>query len=212
MSTSEGILDSAATATSSLSHEARSLDDRLTLIVVRMTYIAFSFGVGCFYFAQMYLQIENENGLWKPSTVHRPSLPFGIVEVALVLLSGLVYFWGQWGGLYRRKFNILNIGLWVAALLGVIAVILHIVELHKPGFSLQAGGYASVFIGAEGVYTTLLIVSVVVLLGIANRSRLGFFQQSGIAVEAFGEFWGWMAAIALLNFMALYVQPFFPIA
>ena len=56
------------------------------------------------------------------------------------------------------------------------------------------------------------VVVTLILFGVANRARLGLFRESGVAVEAFGEFVGWMSAIALLNFLALYVQPFFPSA
>jgi heme/copper-type cytochrome/quinol oxidase subunit 3 len=94
----------------------------------------------------------------------------------------------------------------------VVSVIVHILELHNPGFSLQAGGYASIFIALEGTFTILLVITTIVLLGMANRARLGLFQENGVTVEAFGEYFGWFSAIALINFLALYVQPFFPIA
>ncbi|MGI8825434.1 MAG: hypothetical protein ACR2JC_07295 [Chloroflexota bacterium] len=191
---------------------SRTLDDRLTLVAIRMTYVSLTFFFASFYFGQVYLQLINEHGMWKPKGVDHPAIALGALELGLVLASGLVYFWGQWAGLYTRNFTRLHLGLWVAALLGALAVIPHVIELHHPGFSLQAGGYASVFIAIEGVYTPLLVVAVIALLGVANRSRLGLFRESGIAIEVFGEFWGWMCAIALLNFLALYVQPFFPIA
>lgn len=194
------------------SRTVRSQDDRLTLLSVRMTYIAFSFFFACFYFAQVYLQLLNSNGLWLPAGVNHPSKFLGVGEVVLVLLAGLAYFWGQYGGLYLQKARQLQLGLWLAGALSIVAVIFHIVELHQPGFSLQGGGYVSVFIALEGTFTVVLIIATVVLLGIANRARLGLFSRSGVAVEAFGEFYGWLSAIALLNFLALYVQPFFPIA
>jgi hypothetical protein len=133
-----------------------------------------------------------------------------VSEVALVLAAGIVYFWGQWAGLYRRDWNVLNTGMWAAASLTVLAIIPHVIELHAPGFSLQGGGYVSIFIALEGLFTCLLIITAAVLLGIANRARLGRFRESGVAIEAFGEYFGWFSAIALLNFLALYVQPFFP--
>lgn len=190
--------------------EIRSLDDRLTLLLSRMSYVALSFFFACFYFALVYLQLINQNGLWKPAGINHPATWLGVSEVVLVLSAGLVYFWGQWAGLYQRNWGVLNTGLWVAAILTVLAIIPHVVELHAPGFSLQGGGYVSVFIALEGVFTVLLVITAVVLLGLANRARLGRFRESGVAVEAFGEYFGWFSAIALMNFLALYVQPFFP--
>lgn len=191
---------------------ARSLDHRLTLTSVRMLYISMSFFFASFYFGLIYLQIVNENNMWLPHGVDHPPTWMGVAETGLVLLAGVAYFWGQWFGLYQRKFERLNLGLWLAAILTIIAVIIHVIELHIPGFSLQSGGYVSLFIAIEGVYTFFLAVTAIVLLGVANRARLGLFNQNGISVAAFGEFFGWMAGVALFNFLALYVQPFFPIA
>lgn len=203
-------LDAAAgAATAAGARHIRTLDDRLTLLLSRMTYVALSFFFACFYFALVYLQLINQNGLWKPTGIDHPASALGVIETAAILLAGLVYFWGQWAGLYRRNVQILQTGLWVAALLCIVADVVHIIELHAPGFSLQGGGYVSVFIATEGTFTVLLIITTLVLLGMANRARLGLFAQSGIAVEAFGEFFGWLCAIALINFLALYVQPFF---
>jgi heme/copper-type cytochrome/quinol oxidase subunit 3 len=159
--------------------------------------------------------------MWKPAGIHRPTLVIGLFEVGLVIVAGLVYFWGQWAGLYRRNFSVLTIALTIAGLLGLAAIGFHIYELHDPGYGYITGpngneslqtGYSSVFTVMEGVFTALLVPAVIVLLGLANRARLGRFNSSGIAVEAFGEFWGFLSAVALLNFLALYVQPFFPSA
>lgn len=206
-------LDAAAGAVSSAgARQARTLDDRLTLIAIRMTYVSLSFFFACFYFAIFYLQLINSNGLWLPKGVDHPPTWMGVVETGLVLLAGLVYFGGQWLGLYERLFGRLQLALWIAALLTLGAVVVHFIELHIPGFSLQAGGYVSCFVIIEAMFTALLVVCTIVLLGMANRARLGLFRESGIAIETFGEFFGWTAAVALINFLALYVQPFFPIA
>ena|SRR5579859_1015826 len=207
-----GLNAAATTAATAGARHTRSLDDRLTLVGTRATFVALSFFFACFYFAIVYLQLVNENGLWLPKGVDHPATALGVVEMGTVLLAGLAYFWGQWAGLYQRNFGRLSLGLWVAAILFLISVITHIIELHSPGFSLQGGGYVSCFIALEGVFTGLLVMVTVVLFGVANRARLGLFNESGVAIEAFGEFVGWMSAIALMNFLALYVQPFFPSA
>jgi hypothetical protein len=190
--------------------EGRSLDDRLTMLVSRMTYVALSVFFACFYFADLYLQLINQHGSWKPAGVDHPATWLGVSEAAFVLAAGLLYFWGQRAGLDRRNWNVLTVGLWGASLLTILAIVPHIVELRAPGFRLQDGAYVSVFISLESVFTVLLIITATVLLGVANRARLGMFRESGTAVEAFGEYLGWVSAIALLNFLALYVQPFLP--
>lgn len=204
-------LDTGADTTTA-PHAARPVDDRLAILSVRMTIIALSFFFACFYFALFYLQLINQNGLWLPKGIDHPPTWVGVSETALMLIAGLVYFWAQWAGLYARNFRILNLGLWIAALLTVVSVIVHVIELHAPGFGLQGGGYVSVFIATEGTFTIFLVLTAIVLLGVANRARLGLFEANGVAVEAFGEYYGWLSAVALINFLALYVQPFFPIS
>lgn len=203
-----GIESATTVASAAGARHARSQDDRLTLLATRMAMVAMTFFFACFYFALFYLQLINENGQWLPPGVDHPASWLGVAEVALVVAAGLIYFWGQWAGLYAGKLERLTIGVSVAALLCVVASILHIAELHAPGFSLQGGGYVSVFVALEGTFTVIFILTTIVLLGMANRARLGLFARSGIAVEAFGEFFGWIAAIAVINFLALYVQPF----
>jgi hypothetical protein len=206
-------MESATDAVSSVgSRTIGGLDDRLTLLGARMTIVALSFFFACFYFAQIYLQLVNENGKWLPQGVTHPSWTLGILEMGLVLGAGIVYFGAQWLGLYQRNFRRLSLGLMVATVLMVASCILHIAELHNPGFSLQGGGYVSVFIALEGTFTVFLILTTIVLFGMANRARAGLFGRSAVAVEAFGEYLGWVAAIALMNFLVLYVQPFFQTA
>jgi hypothetical protein len=188
----------------------RSLDDQLALLVSRMTYVALSVFFASFYFAELYLQLIDQNRSWKPPGIDHPATWLGVSEAALVLAACLLYVWGQRVGMYRRNWNVLNAGLRGAGLLTVLAIVPHVIELHAPGFSLQSGAYASVFIALESVFTVLLVITALVLLGIINRARLGRFRGSGIAVEAFGEYFEWFAAIALLNFLTLYVQPFLP--
>lgn len=191
---------------------ARSLDDRLSTLAIRMVYISLSFFFASFYFGLVYLQIVNENNMWLPRGVNHPPSWMGVSEVVLILVAGIVYFWAQWSGSYGGKYNLLKIGLWIAALLTVVSFLIHVWELHAPGFSLQGGGYVSLFIAIEATYTVILGITAIVLIGLANRAQRGLFRQNATGIDVFGEFFGWMAAIALFNFLALYVQPFFPIA
>lgn len=214
-------LDVSGEVATALARHTRSLDDRLTLLQIRMVYAALAFGVASFFFALVYLQLINEHGLWMSKGLHQPTLLVGLFEMGLIQAAGLVYLWGQWAGLYRRNFRVLQIALLIAGILTLVSIGFHIYELHHPGFgghpisaTLGFGvhsGYVSVFIVMESVLTVLLIPTAIVLFGLANRAGKGLFERSGVAVEAFGEFYGFMAAVALLAFLGLYVQPFFPI-
>jgi Cytochrome c oxidase subunit III len=189
----------------------RTLDERLTMLAVRMLIVACSFGWIAWFFAQIFLQITNSNNLWLPTTLKRP-LGMGVIEAVLIVASWLAYLFGHYGGLYRRKNETLTLSLFLAAVLSVVAIITHVLVLHSPGFLLQDGGYASVFVGMEGVYTTFLIFSTIVLFGLANRARLGLLGASGIAVDACFEYWTWQMLIGVFVFFGLYVIPFIHLA
>jgi len=109
-------LDAAAGAVATaFARHVRTLDDRLTLLAVRMFVVALSFLFACFYFALMYLQLINEHGQWLPPGVNHPATFIGVAELALILIAAAVYYSGQWLGLYRRDFGRLQLALWGAA-------------------------------------------------------------------------------------------------
>lgn len=201
----------------------RPLDERLTLTAIRMTYIAFSVGFLAFYFAHAYLEIVNSNGLWLPKLL-RISIGYGVVEVVLPIIALLSILWGWRSTRSEEPGNKLFLGLIGALVFGLAAFVLHVVELHAPAtvltytgkkaptFSLQDGGFASIFIATEALYTVILGLVVIVLAGLTNRARLRLFTESTVAVAGFTELWGWLAVVGVLNFLGLWVQPYFPIA
>jgi heme/copper-type cytochrome/quinol oxidase subunit 3 len=189
----------------------RTVDERLTLVAVRMLILAGTFGFAAWFFAQAFLQIVNENNKWLPVTLQRP-LAAGTLQIIVMVASWLVYLWAQYGALRSGNFRWLNRALWLSGVLGLIALGIQVNILHNPGFTLQDGGYASVFVGMEGVITALLLFSLIVLFGLANRARLGLFQETGVAIEGFGEWWMWLTGISAFAYANLYVVPFLHLA
>lgn len=211
MATNDSALSSTAQAATAGPSRTRSLDDRLTVLGIRMVYTALTFYFAGYYFSLIYLQMVNENNMWLPKAVHQPALWLGLTEMLCIIVGGIIYFWGQWAGLYRRNFGVLRLALWITFILSAAAFVLHVYELRNhPGFAnLQLGGFVSTFMGLETAFTVVIFFATLALLGVAIRASKGLFRDSGIAVDTFGEFYGWMSALAFANFMALYLQPFF---
>lgn len=208
MTTGSDTLDQVQDASTAFSRETQTIDDRLALVMVRMVIVSLMFLGACFVFGQIFLQIVNSNNMWKPASLHQPALWVGITETVLVVGGWICLFSGQLAGVYNRNWSRLTVGAGLAVLLALVSFGFHIYELHSPGFHLQSA-YAGIFIVTEAIYTCLLAAAIIVLIGITNRARLKLFTTSGVAVEATSEFFGFVAAVGVFNFLMLYIQPFF---
>ncbi|HEX8754202.1 MAG TPA: cytochrome c oxidase subunit 3 [Solirubrobacterales bacterium] len=159
-----------------------------------------------FVFAYFYLRSLNTNGLWRPAGVEPPTA-YGLVIVASLVLSALVFGWGardaERGG-----------GRWVAAsgvalALGLVAVIAQGFEYAHLGFGPESGGYASVFIGWTSLYAVAVLLTmyrleIALAVGIRNRRKTGSAAApEGLVAGA--AYWGLLAAIGLFAWVILYL-------
>jgi len=136
------------------------------------------------------------------------ALILGIGNIVLLLLSGLVYFWGQ---IEMRRGAPEKISAYctLALLLGVGATAFLAASLIHTPFDTRAGGYASVFYGLTRVLGTVLLASLVFMVGLCYRSIKGMYSRENMAViDAFGEYWGWLIAIGAVSYTLLYILPF----
>lgn len=181
---------------------------QLATYLSRMLIASGSFFFASFFFAFAMLHIFDNNQMWLPNRVTHPPMGLGVASVALLVAAGLVYIRGQMG-LQRGEQATFTGAAGLALALGLAAAICYAFTLKNLGFSLQDGGYASVFFGLTVVYLIGLVSTLVFLLGLVNRSRLGLYARDRrTAVDAFAEFWGWYIFIGVAAYLVLYVVPF----
>ena len=118
---------------------------------VRLFASAIAFVFVAFVFAFFYLRTVNSNGLWRPAHVS-PAAGIGIAMLICVLgADGDVRVaravrWppGPRGGWL--------VGLSLALVLGLAAVVIQVVQYTDYGFNPESGGYASVFVGWTAMF------------------------------------------------------------
>jgi len=186
----------------------RLINRALTIWLARMLVAAGTTFFASYFFAFTLLQLYDGNNQWLPAGITHPAAILGVGNVALLLLSGLVYFWGQiqmWRGATDRFSGYCT----VALLLGFGATVFLAASLIHTPFDTQAGGYASVFYGLTRVLGTVLLASLVFMVGLTYRSIKGLYSRDNMAViDAFGEYWGWLIAISVVSYVLLYILPF----
>ena len=179
-----------------------------------------SFLFGSFVFAYFYLRSLNSNGRWHGSGYHPPSLLLGTVIMLLVLVSAGVHYLG----LQRIKagsktpWQICGV---IAAVLGLAAITLQLIELLFLPFWPGSSGYSSVFTGFYPVFTVVLLAGLIWLETLLARSRfipaMSFVEQPPTYREAFGVqrfqaglsaftlVWNYLAVMAVLFWILFYV-------
>jgi heme/copper-type cytochrome/quinol oxidase subunit 3 len=190
-----------------LSQDA-AMSDGAIIQLGRMLILAGSTFFAPFFFAYAVLFVSNSNSMWRPAPVTHPSQALGILSVAFLIASGLIYLWGQMG-LSRGEDGRFANGMLLALTFSVAASVCYVITLRHLGFSFESGGYATVFICLTNVYLALQLVVDLYLLGLFNRARLQLYSKDNMAtVSAFGEVFGWFIAVGALAYAALYILPF----
>ncbi len=152
-----------------------------------------------FYFA---LQLD---GNWTP--VQPPPFLFSLPAVIVLILSSVAAWWAERGA--RRGLRIHQLGgLALAALLGIVFVVLQLVDWSSETFTLKSGEYGSVFFTITGLHLAHLVFGVLALLLILVWSALGYFDpRRHVPVLVGVAYWHFVVAVGVVLFLALYVAP-----
>jgi heme/copper-type cytochrome/quinol oxidase subunit 3 len=167
---------------------------------------AISFFFAAFLFGYFYLRSIDSDNKWIIGNVTPPiatgSAIFGLYLVSAVLLRL---------GIHRpKRSDTLSTGI-IAAILGLIAVVLQFVQYTTLGFGPASGGYASIFIGWTSLYAVLAFGGVVWIeiqmatLWRAGRSGTSRDPVLRAGLEACSFYWAYFVAIGVLAFVVLYL-------
>ena len=189
--------------------------DRLGVILLIAADIAF---VGSLMFSYMYLRFLNTEGAWIPEGMtETPPLATWLVVIFMVV--GLIAIYLGVKGMRTGKASALVRGSGIALIAALAAVVFQIVQMHDFNFPLGekgyfAGSYSSSMMTLAGANAFHLVLTIIISLGIFNRSRLGKYQdpaswQPRIAVY----WWLWVVISAtMVGLMTTYYvgSPYLP--
>lgn len=117
---------------------------------VRLFSSAIAFVFVAFVFAFFYLRTVNSNGLWRPAHVS-PAAGIGIAMLICVLGATAMFLWARRSLASGARGGWL-VGLSLALVLGLAAVVIQVVQYTDYGFNPESGGYASVFVGWTAMF------------------------------------------------------------
>ena len=179
-----------------------------------------SFLFGAFVFAYFYLRSVNSHGRWHGAGFVQPSVAFGTVIIAIIVVSAIIHT----AVLQRIKAGnkrTWQAGALAALVLGLAAVALMIIQLLFLPFWPGSSGYSSVFTGTYPVYLTVVLAVMVWLETLLMRSRalpaISFVEQAPTFTEAFAvqrfqaslsaftAVWNYMAVVGIVFWVLFYL-------
>jgi hypothetical protein len=186
----------------------------------RLALGALTFGFGAFIFAYFFLRSTNSFDMWSPKGFHDPQLWAGTLIMCLVVVSAVIQGIALQLLKRGRKTDWI-IGAEVALVCGLAAIAITVWQLLNLPFYPGSSGFASVFVGSNPVFITVLFVALLHLHMLVGRCRripqISFVEQPPTYTEAFAVqrfqaalsgftlIWTYLAVVAVVMWFLFYV-------
>jgi heme/copper-type cytochrome/quinol oxidase subunit 3 len=175
-------------------------------IAARLGAAAQAFFFVSFFFAFLYLRALDTNGRWNAHHVH-PSKGYGIAVLVLVLVSVAATFVGS-RSTHRNDERGWRLGIGVALIAAVAAVVIQCVQFATLGFGPGEGSFPSVFVGWTGLFA-VNVLAVVYWLWVLFAESLRRDGRSLALIrpsaDALGVYWAVLGLVQIAAFILLYV-------
>lgn len=142
---------------------------------------------------------------WIPAP---PSFRLSAPNTAILILSSVAAWWGQ-RGVKRNARGQLVAGLGLAALLGIIFLVIQVFEWRAKPFSLRSGPYGSLFYTVTGFHMAHVLAGVLMLLLTTLWAALGYFDvRRNAPVHIVTAYWHFVDIVWLTVFTTFYITPY----
>jgi cytochrome c oxidase subunit 3 len=137
-----------------------------------------------------------------------PDLTLAIPNTAILLLSSVAVGWAQFS-IERDNNRRLCAGLLIAAILGMIFLVVQYFEWVQKPFALASSTYSSLYFVITGFHMAHVVVGVIVLWCLFAWSAMGYFNRVRYAHIHIGAlYWHFVDAVWIAVFFTFYVTPF----
>ena len=137
-----------------------------------------------------------------------PYLTLAIPNTAILLLSSVAVGWAQFS-IERDNNRRLCAGLLIAAILGMIFLVVQYFEWVQKPFALASSTYSSLYFVITGFHMAHVVVGVIVLWCLFAWSAMGYFNRVRYAHIHIGAlYWHFVDAVWIAVFFTFYVTPF----
>jgi heme/copper-type cytochrome/quinol oxidase subunit 3 len=179
------------------------LESRVISVGMWLWLAADTFFFAAWWFTFFYLRALNNDQAWRPQGVDPPSLGFGLVVLAFVILMA-ASFWLASRALYGSFLFSLLVP--VSLVFAIAACLYQGFAMWNLGFGLTQGAYASVFAGLTGAWLIQLLGATAWLATILVQARPGGDTVvRAHSAATFAWFPLYLAAIGVINYILLYL-------
>lgn len=152
-----------------------------------------------------YFYMRNTAEAWPPPGAGRPTLALAIVNTVVSLVS-LGVMWYANRAIARDNRRGLQVGVGIAAALGLLFMAVQSVEFAQLGFSAQTSGYGSAFIALLVFHVIRVFIGVALMLLVLVRALIGQFSaKRRLLVQAATMYWAFIVGVWLVVFYVLYI-------
>lgn len=136
-----------------------------------------------------------------------PSLALAVPNTIILLLSSVAVGWAQFNIEHDKKWR-LALGLGIAAVLGMIFLVVQYFEWAGKSFSLASSSYSSLYFTVTGFHMAHVVVGVIMLWSLFAWSLMGYFNRVRYAHIHIGAlYWHFVDAVWLAVFFTFYLTP-----
>jgi len=174
--------------------------DRMGVVLLIVADIAF---VLCLMFTYLYLRFLNVNGLWLPEEITPAPSGLTWLTVVVLFIGAVVFAWGA-RGLRGGRPASLRIASWIAVIAAVVALVVQFEQLTGFDFAKQENGryisaYSSSMVALAGANLFHIILTVFISIGIANRARMGKYEDPESWQPRIATYWWtWVVVSSVL--------------
>lgn len=137
-----------------------------------------------------------------------PDLKLAVPNTIILLLSSGAVAWAQLN-IERNDKRHLVWGLGIAAVLGMIFLVIQYFEWAAKPFALASSSYSSLYFVVTGFHMAHVVVGVIMLWALFAWSAMGYFNRVRYAhIHIGGLYWHFVDAVWIAVFFTFYVTPY----
>lgn len=154
-----------------------------------------------------YFYMRNTAEAWPPpgAGAGRPTIALAIINTIVSLISLGVMAYANRAIAHNNRRG-LQVGVSIAAMLGVVFMAIQSIEFAQLGFTAQTSGYGSAFIALLVFHVARVFIGVSLMLIVLLRALIGQFSaKRRLLVQAATLYWAFIVGVWLVVFYVLYV-------
>ena len=136
-----------------------------------------------------------------------PDLKLAVPNTIILLLSSGAVAWAQLN-IEKNDKRHLVWGLGIAAVLGMIFLVIQYFEWAAKPFALASSSYSSLYFVVTGFHMAHVVVGVIMLWALFAWSAMGYFNRIRYAhIHIGGLYWHFVDAVWIAVFFTFYITP-----